>query len=307
VLTRPSKGDAYLYEAIDKLSKSKGVSYECYRRAAISIVQKSIVSSSIDDLISSAKGEPLVAEVGKLAIARCLLEAEKNSQLYVNKTNFKNKMNFEAINKTWIDVFFRLLFSSATFEETVDQLKKIKIISFNYDRCLKHYLYHFLINKYSSMQQESDIFKALTYLEILYPYGHLGILNLGNKSNSVDFGSEYFSDIIIKSAQNLQTYSEATDPSSVEISNIRKTIKSANTLFFLGLAFHKQNLDLLYGENPIVEANDKTVIASTFGISEFDRKKLKKKLKDLGGYEDIEIPNFTAYQTIKDYSQALIV
>ena len=149
----------------------------------------------------------------------------------------------------------------------------------------------------------------MTYLEILYPYGSLGLLKLGINSNSdaIDFGNRNSSDIIFKSAQNLKTYSEATDPSSVEISKIRNTIKSANTLFFLGLAFHPLNLELLYSEKPIFKSNNKTVIASTFGISEFNRKLLKEKLKDLGGYEDIEIPSFTAYQTIRDYSEALRV
>ena len=109
-------------------------------------------------------------------------------------------------------------------------------------------------------------------------------------------------DEIIKAANNLKTYSEATNSFSEQILKIRDTIKSANTLVFLGLAFHQQNLDLLYGESPIVESNNKTVIASTYKISKFDSESLMENLKKRGGYQSIEASNDTAFQTIKNYS-----
>ena len=297
-------GDDDLAEAIRQAAHLNHGSLNDYRNAAISIVQRSKAANSIDDLISSAKDEPLVAEVGKLAIARCLLEAEKKSRLYVDKTNFKNRMNFDGINETWLSELFKLIFSSATFEDAIEKLKKIKIISFNYDRCVKFYLFNIFKIKYE--KTDLEIAEALTNLEILFPYGTLGFLDFEKNQNtkSVEFGGGY-SDEIIKAANNLKTYSEATNSSSEQILKIRDIIKSANTLVFLGLAFHQQNLDLLYGEKPIVKPNNKTVIASTFGISDFNSKLFIKKLKDLGGYEKITNSSLTAYQTIKDYSEAL--
>lgn len=294
-------GDDDLAEAIRQAAHLNHGSLNDYRNAAISIVQRSKAANSIDDLISSAKDEPLVAEVGKLAIARCLLEAEKKSRLYVDKTNFKNQMNFDGINETWLSELFKLIFSSATFEDAIEKLKKIKIISFNYDRCVKFYLFNIFKIKYE--KTDLEIAEALANLEILFPYGTLGFLDFEKNQNtkSVEFGGGY-SDEIIKAANNLKTYSEATNSSSEQILKIRDIIKSANTLVFLGLAFHQQNLDLLYGESPIVESNNKTVIASTYKISKFDSESLMENLKKRGGYQSIEASNDTAFQTIKNYS-----
>ena len=154
-------GDTDLYEAIRQAAQICNGNFNDCLLAAISIVQRSNAANSIDDLISSAKNEPLVAEVGKLAIARCLLEAEKKSQFYVDKTNFKNQMNFDGINKTWLGVFSKLLFSPLTFEEAIDKFKKIKIISFNYDRCVEHYFFHFLKAKESLHKSSTALTQAL--------------------------------------------------------------------------------------------------------------------------------------------------
>jgi hypothetical protein len=56
---------------------------------------------SIDNFIDSHRNDERIAFCGKLAIARCILEAEARSKLLVDRSNIYNKLDFGAIENTW--------------------------------------------------------------------------------------------------------------------------------------------------------------------------------------------------------------
>jgi hypothetical protein len=47
--------------------------------------------------------------LGKAAIIRAILEAEKNSKLFVDQSNFYNKLDFGSIEGTWFLKLMRVL------------------------------------------------------------------------------------------------------------------------------------------------------------------------------------------------------
>ena len=77
---------------------------------------------SIDNFIDSHRNDDRIALCGKLAIARCILEAEAGSKLTVDHSNIYNKLNFGALENTWFTAFFKLLTENCQKEELPERL-----------------------------------------------------------------------------------------------------------------------------------------------------------------------------------------
>lgn len=100
---------------------------------------------SIDNFIHAHKDDQKIAICGKLAIAKCILEAEANSLL---KMTPQSAVNFGSVAKTWFNLFFQQLIAPFQISELPDRFSQITIITFNYDRCIEHYLHSGLMNYY---------------------------------------------------------------------------------------------------------------------------------------------------------------
>jgi hypothetical protein len=64
---------------------------------------------SIDNFIDAHRGEKRIELCGKLAIARSILQAERDSKLYVEPTVRSKNPNFNCLRETWFNSFFMLL------------------------------------------------------------------------------------------------------------------------------------------------------------------------------------------------------
>jgi hypothetical protein len=262
---------------------------------------------SIDNFIDSHRNDERIAFCGKLAIARCILEAEARSKLLVDRSNIYNKLDFGAIENTWFNAFFQLLTENCQKEDIPARLKKIAVISFNYDRCLEHYLYLALQNYYGILAAEAA--SMLAFLEVHHPYGKVGALPWMSQSGAIEYGATPTPDQLIVISKLLRTFTEGTDPSVSHINTIRATVADTERLLFLGFAFHRLNLDLLFPEPPSgVRSGTKSVFATAYGLSRSNSKQIRLELVNKARHpsEDIYLrDDLTCVQLFSEFSRSL--
>jgi hypothetical protein len=224
---------------------------------------------SIDNFIDSRRDDQMIAFCGKLAIARRILQAESTSSMYVDPANYDNKLNFSALESTWFSALFQLLTENCQATEVAQRFSKIAIISFNYDRCIEHYLHSSLQNYFAMSPQNAAT--ALSKLEIHHPYGTVGELTWQKQLDGIPFGASPHPQQLLSSALRLRTFTEGTDAITSDISVIRRTLSAARRIAFLGFAFHPLNMQLLFSEAPSNAASREcSIYATALGMSAAD-------------------------------------
>jgi hypothetical protein len=256
---------------------------------------------SIDNFIDSHRNDELVAFCGKLAIARCILEEEARSKLFINPSNINNKLNFGGIQNTWFNAFFQLLTENCQKENLPERLQKVAVVSFNYDRCFEHCLYFWLQQYYGISKDEAASIVAL--LEVHHPYGSVGALPwmTQSKKEKIEYGATPNAHQLITISKLLRTFTEGTDSSVSDIESIRATVANAERLLILGFAFHRLNLDLLFSGLP---SRTTSVFATAFGLSQSNSDQIKDSFSDKAQF--IQIRNdLTCTKLISEYSRRL--
>lgn len=261
---------------------------------------------SIDNYLDAHKDNQLMIDVAKLAIAEVIVESERNSNLHLNPQEKKHKLNFSALENTWYGHFFKLLTEGCQVEKISERLSSVAIIAFNYDRCIEQYLHEALINYYHIDSQ--DAIGLMDELQIFHPYGYLGDLKWPSTFPNVSFGGEIHPHQLIEVASKIKTFTEGTDEDSSEILEIRDCIESAEKIAFLGFAYAKQNLDLLYSLKSADYVSNARVYGTAYQMSEINTKLIRDDLLRLGRYskESIYVDNsLTSAKLFTDCSRAL--
>lgn len=231
---------------------------------------------SIDNFIDCLANEPKIAVCGKLAIARTILSAESKSTLAVNQEQAHCEMDFARYSNTWFNGFFQLLTENCTVEAFADRLREVTIISFNYDRCFEHYLFNAIQNYYGVRPEKAA--ELIDNLEIHHPYGKVGSLPWIGGYNTIGFGSEINVDQLILVSQQLRTFTESTDPSIGNIKLIRTAVNSARKIVFLGFAFHRLNMELLFNSAGSATKVTQKIFGSALGVSPSDCSIIRSEL-----------------------------
>jgi hypothetical protein len=145
-------------------------------------------------------------------------------------------------------------------------------------------------------------------LQIFHPYGYLGDLKWPSTFPNVSFGGEIHPHQLIEVASKIKTFTEGTDEDSSEILEIRDCIESAEKIAFLGFAYAKQNLDLLYSLKSADYVSNARVYGTAYQMSEINTKLIRDDLLRLGRYskESIYVDNsLTSAKLFTDCSRAL--
>lgn len=280
-------GDEKVREALQQLCQKRPAagSLQQYFDAARLIRDAMPQAISIDNFIDSHRNNALVAECGKLAIAAEILRAERNSKLFVKQDNIYNKIDFRSVEKTWFNYFFQRLHLNCSQEDFPKRLKRVTVISFNYDRTLEHFLHQAIMNYYGCDVGFAS--EAMLNLSILHPYGTVGPLPWQATFNGIGFGAELMAGGLIQVSSSLKTFTERHDKSDKLLTRIRASVAEAKTIVFLGFAYHEINLELLYGaqNGEVLAANDeKRVFGTASGLSESDKRFIASELAAYGGY-----------------------
>jgi hypothetical protein len=307
---RVEGGDSKIMEALRQLVQQPGNQrgeVSLYLQAASLIKNAMPQAQSIDNFIDSHRSDVRIAQCGKLAIASCILKAERGSALRVDRSNIYNKINFVGVSNTWFNGLFQLIVQSCQQEDIAARLEKLAVISFNYDRCLEHFLHGALQNYYSMSPEQATA--AMSHLQVFHPYGTVGALPWSDPSRGVEYGAEPSSHQLNALAAQIRTFTESTDPTSSDIVTLRSTISSAERMAYLGFAFHPLNLELLYGvKAKKASASDARVYATALGLSDSDARLIEGDLEVLGGYsaENVNLhKTLTAAALFREYTRSL--
>ena len=253
---------------------------QCFR-AAERICKALPQITSIDEFIDNHRGDQEVERCGKLAIVRSILKAERSSKLYINPNNIYNVLNFSSIEDTWFNRFWQKLSKGCTADELKERLSSIVLIIFNYDRCLEHYLYHSIPNYYELRPEDAAC--LVNSIKIFHPYGTTGSLPWNGGRVHVEFGAEPTPDQLNMLASQTKTFTEGTDPDASDVEAIRSHVTDADTLVFLGFAYHPQNIDLLKSSRKITRTCSIGILGTAYGISDVDRHEIEQDITELCG------------------------
>lgn len=308
---RMAGGDDQIREALYALAQRPGSTHSVndYYSAAKRISAAMPQAPSIDNFIDSHRSNPTIAEVGKISIASAILKAERGSSIYVSPDNIYNTVNFLRVADTWFNAFFQLVCLNAQEDDLPNRLSRVRVVTFNYDRTLEHFLYHAIQNYYGCKPERAA--KLVSHLCVLHPYGQVGSLPWQNVETSVPFGGDLPSSALRQVAETLKTFTEGTSETDSRIEQIRSAIFDAEILVFLGFAFHELNLRLLFGaprESPI--RHSKQLFGTAMGLSESNKKAIAAELANLGRIDSSRITlrrELSAAQLLPEYSRLLRV
>ena len=301
-------GDDVIHDAFRRIAQSVNpnrVDINPYLHAAWRIRDAMPQAISIDNFIDSHRSDEKIVLCGKLAIARCILAAERQSKLYIDRENIYNKIDFSSLENTWFNSFFQLITENRQQSDLPEQLSMVSIICFNYDRCIEHYLHGAFQNYYGMTSEEAT--ELLNNFEIYHPYGTVGKLPWQEPQTGFAFGAEPDGGKLLALAGKLRTFTEGVDPSKSDISAVRLALNNAKNLAFLGFAFHRLNLDLLFPD--VVGSNDdRSIYATASGLSNSDVQVISKELSHLAGirYDQIRLRNdLKCFDLFREYSRTL--
>jgi hypothetical protein len=286
---RMTGGNATIHETLYQLAGRQSERINHYLAAARLVKNGMPQAPSIDNFLDVHRDNKYVEEVGKLAIASCILSAETTSSMRVDTTNIYNTIEFGNISSTWFNALFQILTLNCQPENLAERLSKVRIITFNYDRCIEHYLHSSFCNYHGLTEERAT--EVISGLQIYHSYGSLGPLPWTRNNESVAFGASLPSRGLISVSGRLRTFTEGTDEESSEVIQIRRTMRRARLTVFLGFSYHDLNLRLLYGERPNASPvrRDRRIIGSAFKMSRSNTDVSRADLSRLSGIDPSNI------------------
>jgi len=235
------------------------------------------LAPSIDNYIHTHSGNSQIEIIGKLAIAKTILDSERRSWMAANPEN--NNINLNELNRSWYGHFFKYLFLDVTKSSLEDLFDNIAIISFNYDRTVEHALPHAISTYYDIPLSDAQQLSRKLY--IFHPYGTVGDLPFRAERNKhiSDFGKIGGAEALLRCAHGIRTFTQQIeDDESLQI--LRSHIQDSNKIVFLGFAFHELNLRLL---KTAMKPKFRSILATTRGISDDDKRAIRQQLVEVFG------------------------
>ncbi|MCY4495652.1 MAG: hypothetical protein OXC14_00010 [Rhodospirillaceae bacterium] len=263
-------------------------------------------ASSIDEYLENHRGDKEIERCGKLAIVKSILEAEKDSLMYIRPESISREINFSSIENTWFNRFWQQLTRGCQENDLKERFSSIVLIIFNYDRCLEHYLYRSIQNYYGL---PADVAASLVNsIEIFHPYGTVGSLPWNGGPAQVGFGAEPTWGDLRMLATQIKTFTEGTDPHESDVVTIRRHVADADRLIFLGFAYHQQNINLLKGSREDRSNTSARCYGTAHGISDNDLPVIEDELNKI--YVDkipreMTIGKLTCHELFEQYSRKL--
>jgi len=259
---------------------------------------------SIDNFIDSQRENKKIELLGKLAIIRAILKAEKESKLYYKKDRVDSSIDLNLLHDTWYLPFFQLITENCEVSDLEDRFQSIALIIFNYDRCVEHFLIHAL-QKYYPVN-ESEAADLISRISIYHPYGSVGNLPSIGGGQTIEFGAEPRKDQLLKLTSVIKTFTESADPESSEILAIKEHMNVASKLVFMGFAFHKINMSLIAPINTASKSKALHCYCSTFGISNSDEIVIIEQIKKMYKRNiPVHTAPVTSFNLFKEYWRSL--
>jgi hypothetical protein len=272
-----------------------------YLDAARRITNNMPQAISIDNFIDAHYGDKHLEMCGKLAIAKCIRQAERNSPLYVQDER-QGTIHFGGVPNTWLNRFVKLLTENCRLDDLESRLSTIAFVIFNYDRCVEHYLYHALHSYYPISWERAAALVGC--IEIFHPYGTVGALRWQEPAQGTEFGYVPEAHHLIKIANELKTFTESTAHDSDNIKTLREHLANAKRLVFLGFAYHPQNLRLLFPA-ALARTHPVRIYGTAKAISASDTALISKELGDLMSFSEMNLEPVKCVELFGEFWRSL--
>jgi hypothetical protein len=201
------------------------------------------------------RANSFVVSYGKVAIVKSVLEAENHSIKDFLDVNGLPAFSPAQFAGTWYTKLMQILGPGIPKENVKNIFDQVSFIVFNYDRCLEFFLLNALQRLYGIREAEAtDICGTLN---IVHPYGVI--------DTSVPYGSTQANCVAL--ADGIKTYTEQIDDKKTTQAIVEK-VEQAETIVFLGFAYHDQNMKLLEPINKF--QGRKPIYGTAFGMSDSD-------------------------------------
>ena len=251
------------------LKDEAGSDINDYLHACWKIKGGIVLANSIDNFIDSHRGDEKIQLCGKLAIIQAIIAAEKNSSLFFdpNEGQQGDSINFDDVQASYLVQLWRLLQAGVELGDVTSIFDNVAVVTFNYDRCIEHFLYHALQQHYSVQQDVAA--DVISNLPIIHVYGKVGMLPWQGLPEVVPFGGydRGSSAISIRRlSEGISTYTEQIEDTDL-LNAINAEMDRAETVVFLGFSFFPENIQLLM---PPVRRKRlaKRIVGTTYGLSE---------------------------------------
>lgn len=258
-----------------------------------------LLAQSIDNFLDIHAEDKEAIFCGKSAIARAIIEAERKSKLYYDKSSNPRMIDFSKVTSTWLTPFFSKLIYGRKKSDVENIFDGITIICFNYDRCIEYYLLHSLQQAYAINPNEAAA--LLSKLKIYHPYGTVGSLPALGATKSIDYGDEIRGNQLIGAAEGIQTYTEQIEDEE-SLAEMKQAVMLARSLVFLGFAYHQQNMELLTPDRP---SHVKQIFGTAYQMSNHGVSEIRNRLTAFASDNSvaIEIKNDLKCAALLDHYQ----
>jgi hypothetical protein len=259
---------------------------DAYLQAAWRIRDGIVYSKSIDSFIDLHRDDERIQLCGKLAIVKSILEAEKNSYLYIDSQT--EQFDVANLKESWFFEFAKNLNDGVRKPEIAKMFEKVSFVIFNYDRCFEHFMFHAIQQLYGVPDAEAA--DVMSQCRIVHPYGTIGELPWQDKEG-IPFGFKANRANLEFMAQRIRTYTEQVQRSET-LSALKTVVAEADTLVFLGFSYHPENMKLLSLENP---GKTERVLGTAKGISPSDVEKIQQQIRRMAAGKALQLPGQDAF------------
>ncbi len=259
----PKSGDRAIAGALFQYSRQTQQDMNTFLPEAWKISEAMPQAISIDNFMDAHSDNFGIQLCGKLSIVQAILEAETNSKLMIDERKQK-PFDPNRLSGTWYEAFFKMLTENVRLKDIDDIFKNVSFTVFNYDRCIEQFLFKSLQNYYRI--DSNDAFTLLERLNINHPYGSVGQLLTRGPGGAVSFGGQNRGINLIDIASQIKTFTEQVEDEAARDA-LRAQVQQADTLVFLGFAFHQLNMELI---TPETKSECQRTFGTAFGISEAD-------------------------------------
>jgi hypothetical protein len=243
--TKQVSGDYWITETLRSLARNQSKDGNEFYGAGRNIATGVGYAGSIDNYIHNHRKNEAIKTVGKIAIVKNIIAYEKQSSVFIDSNKHPPRFrNVAGVVESWLHSFIRLIGDGLVVGENLDNIfANIAVVTFNYDRCLEHFLWKALQERFGiGTENAKDL---VDRLEVLHAYGRVAPLDWQEKGG-LHFGGDPHNnkpDLAALSA-NIRTYNEEVED-KVLIDKIHDRMLWAERVVFLGFHFHQQNVELI--------------------------------------------------------------
>lgn len=232
-----------------------------FTKEHISDFATSLRNSNKDSIDSFLLERKDFYEIGKFAIANCILKCELPNE-------------FQFIPQSWLKYLWQKI--NSTRNRFVSS--NISFISFNYDRVLEYFFYNSL--KYGFKINEKELVNLINSLSIIHIHGIVGSFPWQDKiyGFEYDFNGQNFEQHyarVSSAAKSIKLIYDNVKESGSVFERVFDIWESATEIFAIGFGFHQLNIQRLR-----IDDLKNKIICSAYGLTNHECSQIEKLYED---------------------------